>query len=710
MPDPSVSTSVLRSRWVWPFACCAAWLVFSLVMLPYLVQGIYERRFLGFLHQAISPERHELAYYLEPCRRYALLGFAFVLTAWGLARLLAQPGFYRRFVAGGRPESLGAIRMLTAGVLLVSALWEELPTSVDLPRGMVKARGLIALLYALPGFDAFVTSEAALAVFQISVVVALLLAALGWKTRWTVPAAAVGYLILGAMIRQYSWFYHTGLVPCLVLLALSFTPCGDRFSLDHVLRSLRGLPPVRLRSPEVYAWGRYLCWCTLALPYVAAGLSKLRVGGLDWFSAESFRYWLYRDALNPMEFDFDGSLWLAGAGAPDVLFTLLALAGAGGEVGYGLVLFSRYARVLFPAAMFTMHIGILLLQNVLFFDLILMQLIFVNWSGLLEALGRRLRDRRGSLYVLFDGRSALSARVMRLLGHADWLQRLEPLDFRRTDLAAFNAQHGLDLGLDLLEQSTLVVNRGRVRSGVASWRVLAAALPPGWLLLPFLYVPGAEAVGRIAARRLASHRPNAASREPARPARDAGTAGAGVPADPARSLRRVTWAVACLMIFCWVFWIDYYPLTRMSMYSTARLGWDVTFSRLYSVDASGRRREARLGDAIGVMKASRYRKMLRQAQKPEYQDLVQAFFEACARRANHRLPPAERITEYQVEFWRWNYRRYPEGPQHAERLELRVFPVRGAAAAESPLLRSAYESRIPPRVVVTGGSRTSKAP
>jgi hypothetical protein len=569
VPDPLDATPVRRHRWVWPVVGAAAWLVFSLVVLPYLVQGIYERRFLGFLHKAISPERHELAHYLDPCRQFALLGFGFAMTAWGLARLLAWPGFYPRFVAGGRPESLGAMRMLTAGILLVSALWEELPTSADLPRGMVKARGLIAILYALPGFDWFVTSAAALAVFQTSVVVLLLLACLGWRTRWTVPAAALGYLILGAIVRQYSWFYHTGLIPCLMLLVLSFTPCGDRWSLDHVLRSLRGRAPVPLRRPEVYAWGRYLCWCTLALPYVAAGLSKLRVGGLDWFSAESFRYWLYRDTLNPMEFDFEVSLWLASVGAPDALFTFLAICGAGGEVGYGLVLFHRYARVVFPAAMFTMHIGILLLQNVLFFDLILLQFIFVPWDRVLKALGLRL--------------------------------------------------------------------------------------------------PG---LGGVPVRAEAS------------PAPEALPAGTGMALDPARSLRRLTWAVACVFIFCWVFWIDYYPVTRMSMYSDARRGWDVTYPRVYSVNASGERREARLGEAIGVMKGSRYRKMLRQARKPEKQELVQAFFEVCARRANHGLPPDERVVEYQVERWRWNYREFPGGPEHAERTGLHTYPVTGAAAGD----------------------------
>ena len=98
MPHSPQTAPPRRPSWLWPVVVWTVWLVFALGVLPWLVQGIYERRFLGFLHNAISPERHDLAYYLEPCRRYALLGFGFVLATWGMARALAWPGFYRRFV------------------------------------------------------------------------------------------------------------------------------------------------------------------------------------------------------------------------------------------------------------------------------------------------------------------------------------------------------------------------------------------------------------------------------------------------------------------------------------------------------------------------------------------------------------------------------------------------------------------------------------
>jgi hypothetical protein len=32
------------------------------------------------------------------------------------------------------------------------------------------------------------------------------------------------------------------------------------------------------RALPIYGWSRYVCWVMIALPYVAAGLSKLRHG------------------------------------------------------------------------------------------------------------------------------------------------------------------------------------------------------------------------------------------------------------------------------------------------------------------------------------------------------------------------------------------------------------------------------------------------
>ena len=84
-----------------------------------------------------------------------------------------------------------------------------------------------------------------------------------------------------------------------------------------------------------------------------------------------------------------------------------------GETFFGLVLFSRIARWIFPVAAMMMHIGIFLLQRILFFDLILLQFVFFDFTSIRKAIGDRLASKRGRLHVLYDGLCPLCCRTVR---------------------------------------------------------------------------------------------------------------------------------------------------------------------------------------------------------------------------------------------------------------------------------------------------------
>ncbi len=372
-----------RVAWI-----AGAWLALGELAIPALIRWLYAADAAAFwppLARALAraQTRHDLAYYLDAWRDDGRWAVVALLAYQGFALATRRARFAERFVPPATPVALGAIRALVAGVLLASAAWEHLPSSALLPREMIHGVGpLLGLLYALPiGFAHFAASPALLGAFQAATIALLACAALGWRTRWTVPAAAAAYLLLGGLLRQYAWFYHTGLIPGMLLTALAFTPCGDGFSLDAWLRRRRGAAlPDAHSATLAYGWARYFLWTALALPYVFAGLSKLRRGGLDWPHAANLKSILLVDTLNPMQFDWGVTLRLVHA--PDALFWAIGLATLLGEIGYGAVLFSRRARVALPVVTLGMHFGIWLLQNVLFFDLILLQAIVFDWSAL----------------------------------------------------------------------------------------------------------------------------------------------------------------------------------------------------------------------------------------------------------------------------------------------------------------------------------------
>ena len=313
------------------------------------------------------------------------------------------------------------------------------------------------------------------------------------------------YLLLGGIIRQYTWFYHAGLVPLLVMIVLSLTPSGDGFSVDRLRKIARGQPvPAADRALPVYGWSRYICWLVVALAYFAAGMSKLGNDGLAWMNATQLKRVMLRDSLNPMEFDWNLSLHFAQA--PDWFFTGLAVATVVGELAFVLVLFSSLARLIVPAAMVAMHTGILFFQNVLFPDLIAVQLMFYDLIPLRKAIGRRLSRRRGHLEILYDGHCALCLRTVRLLLALDLFERLKVIDFRQLDLAEYNRSRGLNLALEDLVRQMYVVSRRKAYGGFYGYRAISLALPALWPTVPWLFLPGVPWVGRQAYAYMARNR------------------------------------------------------------------------------------------------------------------------------------------------------------------------------------------------------------
>ncbi|NEP17242.1 MAG: hypothetical protein F6J97_10080 [Leptolyngbya sp. SIO4C1] len=317
-------------------------------------------------------------------------GFFICLGFAALAWIFTSPWFFRRFVDEATAESLGAIRIITCFTLVIMTLvMEDLPSSALLPVEIRHSMGVMDAFYSIPGFEAFTRSQTSLQIFEWLTALLLILGTVGFKTRWVVPLGAFCYLILGGILRQYTWFYHTGLLPVYLLAVLSFTPCADGLSLDRWLKQRRGEPvPVADQPTAIYGWSRYACWLILAVSYVQAGLSKIYYSGFYWWDPENLKSKLLATTLEPLQSNWEVSLHLVNA--PNIIFALLGIVGLYGELAYGLVLFSRWARLTMPALMASVHIGIWFLQNIIFLDLVLVQLIFYDYTAL-----RRWADKRG---------------------------------------------------------------------------------------------------------------------------------------------------------------------------------------------------------------------------------------------------------------------------------------------------------------------------
>jgi predicted DCC family thiol-disulfide oxidoreductase YuxK len=609
-----------------------------------------------------------------------------ILLILGLAALIStRPSFYRRFVGAATPGSLGAIRMLICAILLASVLWEDLASSALLPKEMRAPMGLLRVFYYLPGFEAFVSSQSALGIFEALTALILFLGVIGWHTRIVVPLGVLCYFLLGGIIRQYTWFYHTGLVPLYVLAVLSLTPCGDGWSVDRLLRIYRRRPvPDADRALPVYGWSRYLCWLVVALAYVAAGLSKLGNDGWAWLNPASLKRVMLRDSLNPMAFDWGASLYFVQA--PDFFFTALAAATVLGELAFALVLFSGVARLIVPTAMMMMHLGILFFQNVFFPDLIACQLMFYNFTPLRKAIGEWLDRRHGRIDLLYDGRCPLCRRTARLVAALDLFHRLEVVDFRQLNLADYNRGHGLTLTREDLDREMYVILRGGAHAGFYAYRHLSLAVPALWLTAPWLFLPGAHVPGEFVYRHIARNRlklfkcgPECTTESLAGGRQEDSTHREPAPMlEPVLTSRYALTAsvLASILLFCWMIRIEFYPFTAMQMYTKWGPIKPITYYKVLARYESGETSRAPLETAIRALADGRYLRVIADAFSPTKVELCKRYLTAVAAAYNHRASPGKRLTEFEIQKWDWDFVANPTDPSYGVLSERFVFVIK----------------------------------
>ena len=232
----------------------------------------------------------------------------------------------------------------------------------------------------------------------------------------------------------------------------------------------------------MYGWARYTCWVAIAVSYWETGLCKLRDGGLSWWDPEGLRATFYEDSLMPREYDWTWSLLLTQAHDP--LVGVMGVFVIAFESLWITVLFSSTARKIWPVLTVMFHTGVFIFQKILFLDLILMQLLFFDLTGVRKAIARRLETNYGRIQILYDGHCPLCIRTVRVLGFFDLFARLEFLDFRRLDLTEYNRRHNFALTIQDLDREMYVISRGQAYIGYYGYRVLAVALPAFWLLSP----------------------------------------------------------------------------------------------------------------------------------------------------------------------------------------------------------------------------------
>lgn len=300
-------------------------------------------------------------------------GMLGVIHLGGIAGLLAlwlrprwREWFERHCVGAARADDLAHVRAVTCVALGVYILSEDLASLARLEPELVKVPGYLSHL-GDGVFEWFLASAWRLRAVTLAVLAALALAGAGVCVRVTLPLAASIYLLYAGLVRAHGKLFHEGYLAWYVLI---------------VLACVYAIFPRKRGGDDraAYPWMVWACQAAAVVPYLQLSLSKLWEGGLFWFDGKSIRNYALIDNLNVVQWQIDGALHLYQA--PTLLFTVGGLFGLCVEGLYPLVLLVPRLRLILPAAVIFMHLGIFLLQDFPFVDAILLPAIFLIPSRL----------------------------------------------------------------------------------------------------------------------------------------------------------------------------------------------------------------------------------------------------------------------------------------------------------------------------------------
>ena len=276
--------------------------------------------------------------------------------------------------------ALGVVRLIVHGTFLVSVLFTSFSALGSLPVTILRPTGAMKFV-PWSFYDGLLTPSGML-IFQIALVVSLLFSAAGFLTSISTKISFLLVLFYQGLLRSFGHFNHDEMLPVYYLAVLAFTPCGDDFSLDRLLRKRRSERPL-----FAYAYPILLMQLLMAWVYFSSALIKLRVAGLNYLSQDNLPVLaIYHSLDNLHDTAFKWAFWL-----PEVRAYL--------PYAVGLVL---VWELLFPLAIFwrrwrwwilgfgvVFHLATLFSMNIFFPHQLAMYLIFVDWDRLYGAVSNK---------------------------------------------------------------------------------------------------------------------------------------------------------------------------------------------------------------------------------------------------------------------------------------------------------------------------------
>jgi len=256
--------------------------------------------------------------------------------------------------APGPASRLAALRLLIGGcaTIYLAARFVHLISFIDFPARSFAPVGVASLLSApLPAW-----LVVGLAALGLPLALAF---TLGWRFAVTGPLFAANLLWVLSYRNSWGMIFHTDNLMVLHVIVLGLARSADAWSLDARAGRARS-------DSDAHGWPVRLLAIVTVTTYLIAGVAKLRLSGLSWFSSDLLRNYVAYDNLRKLELGD----WHSPLGARLVahawLFPPLAALSLALELAAPLALVGpRLARV-WAAGAWAFHAGVLAVMAIFF--------------------------------------------------------------------------------------------------------------------------------------------------------------------------------------------------------------------------------------------------------------------------------------------------------------------------------------------------------
>jgi hypothetical protein len=275
------------------------------------------------------------------------------------------------------PGDLGFARLMFYSGLLVAYGWVDFSAWAAVSPAFWMPLPAFQLLHLRP------VDRHLLGILELIWRLSLVTSAVGLQSRVSMSVAFVlGFYLLG-LPHNFGHTFHFDATIVIALGVLACSRAGDGWSIDAIIGRRRSAP-----SGE-YTWPVRAIWVAISLMFLAAGIAKLRYGGVAWIFSSNLSIVLNRAAYHVSDADpiTATGLWLARhAWMTRTLaaFTVLV------EVGFVTSLFSKWARLFFVPAACAMLVGIRVLMGPTFGGFLIVNVFWIPWTALIDLVTARV--------------------------------------------------------------------------------------------------------------------------------------------------------------------------------------------------------------------------------------------------------------------------------------------------------------------------------